>query len=204
VFTGLVEGMVPLLDRGVEGAGQRMTFDLHRLSEGVRIGDSIALSGCCLTVVALDGSRAAFELGSETLSRTRLGGLRIGQCVNCERSLQVGDRLGGHYVTGHVDALGTVVARRNEGPWRFLEFRGPLACMRQMAPKGSVAVDGVSLTLVRADDEAFSVALIPHTLEATTLGQLELGHCVHVETDVLAKYVARQLESLSLPSNQPN
>jgi riboflavin synthase len=196
--------MAPLHDRVVAGAGQRMTFDLHRMSEGVKIGDSIALSGCCLTVVALDASRAAFELGSETLSRTRLGGLQIGQSVNCERSLQVGDRLGGHYVTGHVDALGTVVARRDEGPWRFLEFRAPLSCMRQMAPKGSVTIDGVSLTLVRADDEAFSVALIPHTLDATTLGQLEIGHSVHVETDVLAKYVARQLESLAQPPHRAN
>ncbi|MFO0013977.1 MAG: riboflavin synthase [Planctomycetota bacterium] len=195
MFTGLVEGMVRLVDRVVEGAGQRLTFDLDRLAEGVQLGDSICLSGCCLTVVAIDGTRCSFELGSETLSRTWFGDLALGGTVNCERSLRAGDRLGGHFVTGHVDSLGTVILRKEEGDWRFLHFRGPQALMRQMAGKGSVAVDGVSLTVVEADDSHFSIALIPHTLAVTTLGSLETGSRVHLESDILAKYVARQLEA---------
>jgi riboflavin synthase len=194
VFTGLVEGMAVLVDRAVGGFGQRLTFDLGPLSEGVQQGDSICLSGCCLTVVAIDGAHCTFELGSESLSRTWFGDLQSGGRVNCERSLRAGDRLGGHFVTGHVDAVGTVIARRDEGEWRFLHFSGPVALMRHMAGKGSVAIDGVSLTIVDADDSHFSVALIPHTLLVTTLGGLDTGSRVHLESDILAKYVARQLE----------
>jgi riboflavin synthase len=163
----------------------------------VAIGDSIALSGCCLTVVEIANSHCHFELGSETLSKTSFGTIEIGDEVNCERSLQVGQRLGGHYVTGHVDGLGTVSEIREEDQWRFIEFSAPIHLLKQMAPKGSVTIDGVSLTLVRADDLAFSVALIPHTLAVTTLGTLQKGDKVHLETDILAKYVARQLESLA-------
>lgn len=187
--------MVTLQGRAAEGAGQRLTVDLGPWSEGVRVGDSICLSGCCLTVVAIDGARCAFELGSETLSRTWFADFPIGGLINCERSLRAGDRLGGHFVTGHVDAIGTVVERRDEGEWRFLHFRGPAYLMRHLVGKGSVAVDGVSLTVVQADDSQFSVALIPHTLEVTTLGSLDIGSRVHLESDILAKYVARQLQA---------
>lgn len=187
--------MVTLVDRVAVGSGHRLTFDLGPLAHGVQIGDSICLSGCCLTVVAYDGARCTFELGSETLSRTCFGTLQLGSKVNCERSLRAGDRLGGHFVTGHVDAVGTVTLRKDEGEWRFLDFSGPVELMRQMACKGSVAVDGVSLTIVEADDSHFSVALIPHTLQVTTLGSLEKGSRVHLESDILAKYVARQLEA---------
>jgi riboflavin synthase len=195
VFTGLVEGTVALVERVIAGAGHQLTFDLGPLAQGVQIGDSICLSGCCLTVVAIDGARCTFELGSETLSRTCFGDLQVGNKVNCERSLRAGDRLGGHFVTGHIDAVGTVILRKDEGEWRFLHFSGPIDLMRHMASKGSVAVDGVSLTIVEADDSHFSIALIPHTLQATTLGSLEKGSQVHLESDILAKYVARQLEA---------
>ncbi len=187
--------MVTLVERLDIGAGERLVFDLGPLIEGVSIGDSICLSGCCLTVVAIQDSQCSFELGSETLSRTRFGDLSIGGQVNCERSLKAGDRLGGHFVTGHVDAVGEVIERKEEGDWRFLYFRGPLHLMRHMASKGSVAVDGVSLTIVDADDSHFSVALIPHTLAVTTLGTLQTGSRVHLESDILAKYVTRQLEA---------
>ena len=120
----------------------------------------------------------------------------MGQYVNCERSLRVGDRMGGHFVTGHVDGLGRVSGIRAEGQWMFYEFTAPLNLLRQMAPKGSITVDGVSLTLVQADDTLFSVALIPHTLSVTTLGELLEGDPVHLETDLLAKYIARQLASV--------
>ena len=199
MFTGLVESKAILTAAIPIGPGKRMIFDLGKLdsfdSKAIGLGDSIALSGCCLTVVEIDGSLCHFELGSETLSKTNFGRLAPGQEVNCERSLRVGDRLGGHFVTGHIDGLGLLRHIRNEGQWRFYEFTAPIPLLRQMAPKGSITIDGVSLTLVEADDDHFSVALIPHTLEVTTLGNLQFGDAVHLETDVLAKYIARQLEA---------
>jgi len=201
MFTGLVESKVPLVESIDIGPGRRMVFDLGELcfSDGkpVALGDSIALSGCCLTVVEIDGTKCHFELGSETLSKTKFGHLHSGQYVNCERSLRVGDRMGGHFVTGHVDGLGQVSGIRTEGQWMFYEFTAPLHLLRQMAPKGSITVDGVSLTIVQADDNLFSVALIPHTLSVTTLGERVVGDRVHLETDLLAKYIARQLEARS-------
>jgi riboflavin synthase len=205
MFTGLVESKVPLVQSIDQGPARRMVFDLGRLAESgptsVALGDSIALSGCCLTVVEIEGTKCHFELGSETLSKTKFGGLTLGQSVNCERSLCVGDRLGGHFVTGHIDGLGQVSAIKQEGQWRFYEFHAPVGLLGQMAPKGSITVDGVSLTLVQADDRHFSVALIPHTLDVTTLGELKVGDRVHLETDILAKYIARRIESVALARN---
>lgn len=201
MFTGLVESKVPLVGLRECGPGKRLIFNLGAFAQGVCIGDSIALAGCCLTVVEIGGdfpeSCCHFELGSETLSKTSFGRIQVGDEVNCERSLQVGQRLGGHYVTGHVDGLGQVTAVRDEGEWRFIEFSASKNLLQQMAPKGSVTIDGVSLTLVRADNGGFSVALIPHTLSVTTLGKLAVGSQVHLETDILAKYVARQIASLA-------
>jgi riboflavin synthase len=145
--------------------------------------------------VAIDRDRLSFQAGEETLSRTNLGQLKPGHVVNLERSLRVGDTIGGHYVTGHIDAVGSVLAREDDGQWCRLRVRAPAAQLKQMASKGSVAVDGVSLTLVDVEDEWFSVALIPHTLSTTTLGQRDVGDRVNIETDVLAKYVQRQLET---------
>ena len=168
MFTGLVEGKVPLVETVADGTGKRMGFDLGPLCEGVRIGDSIALNGCCLTVIAIDGTRCWFELGSETLARTSLGRLSLMESANCERSLRVGDRMGGHFVTGHVDGQGTLERRSDDGQWSTFYFKAPLNLLRQMASKGSITVDGVSLTLVDANDEYFSLALIPHTLTNTS------------------------------------
>ena len=191
MFTGLVEGKVPLVEEVAEGTGKRMGFDLGPLCEGVRIGDSIALNGCCLTVVAIEGTRCWFELGSETLARTSLGRLCVSENANCERSLRVGDRMGGHFVTGHVDGQGVLERRSDDGQWSSFYFKAPLNLLRQMALKGSITIDGVSLTLVDANDEYFSIALIPHTLSNTTLGSLRAGDQVNLETDILAKYVQR-------------
>ena len=193
MFTGLVEAKVPLVESLFEGAGKRMGFDLGPICDGVRIGDSISLNGCCLTVVAIDGTKCWFELGAETLSRTSLGKLKTSQSANCERSLKVGDRMGGHFVTGHIDGLGILERRRDEGEWSYFFFQAPLNLLRQMASKGSITVDGVSLTLVDANDQFFSVALIPHSLGNTTLGNLKVGDEVNLETDILAKYVQRAI-----------
>ncbi|MEM6331165.1 MAG: riboflavin synthase [Planctomycetota bacterium] len=193
MFTGLVQSLAGVTAIEREGPGVRLTIEDGPTATRAAIGDSIAVNGCCLTVVGVDGARVAFQAGEETLSRTNLGQLRPGDRVNLETSLRVGDQLGGHYVTGHVDALGTVDDVRQDGEWSNYWFRVPAGLTRQMAGKGSVAVDGVSLTLVDVEAERFSVALIPHTLSATTIGARRVGDRVNIETDVLAKYVERQL-----------
>ncbi len=191
MFTGLVEAKVTLVEVVTEGTGKRMGFDLGSLAESVRIGDSIALNGCCLTVIAIEGTRCWFELGAETLAKTSLGQLEVMDAANCERSLRVGDRMGGHFVTGHIDGQGVLERRSDDGQWSNFYFKAPPNLLRQMASKGSITVNGVSLTLVDATDSYFSIALIPHTLNNTTLGSLQAGDQVNLETDILAKYVQR-------------
>jgi riboflavin synthase len=193
MFTGLVESLAEVASVVPEGPGVRLCIRDPLVADGLRPGDSVAVNGCCLTVVEIDGERFAFQAGSETLSRTNLGELAAGSRVNLERSLQLGDRLGGHLVTGHIDGVGTVERRIDEGDWSTFWFDVPAALARQLASKGSVAVDGVSLTLVEVEDERFSVALIPHTLAVTTLGRRAAGERVNIETDLLAKYVERQI-----------
>ena len=193
MFTGLVETLGVVDDLVSQGPGVRLVVRAAAIAADSRLGDSIAVNGCCLTVVERVGETLAFEAGSETLQRTNLGRLIAGASVNLERSLRVGDRLGGHYVTGHIDALGVVDAIRREGDWSFYWFAVPHPLTRQMASKGSVAVDGVSLTLVEVTADRFSVALIPHTLKMTTLGVRREGDRVNIETDILAKYVEQQL-----------
>lgn len=197
MFTGLVQSLAEVVALEEEGPGVRLTVRDPQLAVGRVIGDSIAVNGCCLTVVGVDGDAFAFQAGSETLSRTNLGALAAGSRVNLEPSLKMGDELGGHLVTGHIDCLGKVDAIEPEGDWSKYWFAVPAAQIRQMASKGSVAVDGVSLTLVDVEDTPdggrFSVALIPHTLNVTTLGFRQVGEAVNIETDVLAKYVERQL-----------
>lgn len=164
------------------------------LARGATVGASIANNGCCLTVVEVDGDLLSFQAGEETLSRTNLGQLQPGDRLNLETSLRMGEEIGGHLVTGHIDGLATVDERIDNAEWSTIWFRVPPHLTRQMASKGSVAVDGVSLTLVDVEEERFSVALIPHTLSVTTLGLRKVGDTVNIETDVLAKYVERQLE----------
>ena len=193
MFTGLVESLGIVRDVISEPPGCRLVIVAPEVAQGAVVGDSVAINGCCLTVVAVEGEALSFEAGPETLARTNLGRLVSESRVNLERSLQVGDRLGGHFVTGHVDAVGELASRNDDGEWCEMWFRPPAGLLRQMSSKGSVAVDGVSLTLVDVTREAFSVALIPHTLAVTTLGQLEVGGQVNLETDLLAKYVEQQL-----------
>jgi riboflavin synthase len=193
MFTGLVETMGRISAIADQPPGKRFSIDAGTVSEGAEVGDSISINGCCLTVVAVDQTILEFEAGEETLSRTNLGELGIDSKVNLERSLAVGDRLGGHYVTGHIDAVGELIECRQDPPWAYLRFRMPPNLAAQVASKGSIAVDGISLTVVDADNDSFSVALIPHTLAVTTLGVRGVGDRVNLETDVLAKYVQRSL-----------
>ena len=193
MFTGLVETRATIADVRPEPPGKRLLVLVPSFAGEVSLGESVAVNGCCLTVVEIDADRLAFEAGPETLQRTNLGGLAAGSFVNLERSLRLNDRLGGHLVTGHIDALATLDRRDDLGAWSMFWFRTSPQWTAQMVSKGSIAVDGVSLTLVDVEAERFSVALIPHTLEVTTLGQLRPGDAVNLETDLLAKYVQKQL-----------
>jgi riboflavin synthase len=201
MFTGLVEELAEVVDAlrmGGHGEALRLVVRAPVVANDARIGDSIAVSGCCLTVVQEVGELLSFDAGSETLSRTTFGQLKRGSRVNLERSLKLGDRLGGHLVSGHIDGLGTLAARRDEGDWSHFTFRAEPRLMRQTVSKGSIAVDGVSLTVVTVTEHEFSVALIPHTLAVTTLGSLRVGDQANLETDLLAKYVERQLQGFRL------
>lgn len=199
MFTGIVEDLGTVTAVQPAPPGMRLVVRSSVAAAGAKLGDSVCVNGCCLTVVAIDGDALAFDAGSETLLRTNLGRLAAGSRVNLERSLQVGDRLGGHYVTGHIDGAGSLVAREDEGDWSTCWFDFPPALGGQLASKGSVAIDGVSLTLVAVEPARFSVALIPHTLSVTTLGKLAVGDPVNLETDVLAKYVQKQLSGYRQP-----
>jgi riboflavin synthase len=196
MFTGIVQRLAEVADVVAELPGVRLVIREPRLAATSKVGDSIALNGCCLTVVAVDDGRLSFQAGEETLSRTNLGELTRGSQVNVEASLRAGEPIGGHYVTGHVDAVATVDAREDHGEWCTMWFRAPPSQILQMASKGSIAVDGISLTLVDVEEDRFSVALIPHTLEVTTLGRRGVGDRVNLETDVLAKYLQTQLAHL--------
>lgn len=195
MFTGLVETQGKVVALKPDGPGIRLSLDSPLIAGSAKLGDSISVNGCCLTVVQVEKNVVDFEAGEETLKRTNLGQLVIGSLVNLERSLQLGDRLGGHLVTGHIDTTATLVERNDDGQWSTIWFEVPHEYARQMASKGSVAVDGISLTLVDVTENRFSVALIPHTLDATTLGARKVGDTVNIETDLLAKYVQRQLET---------
>lgn len=195
MFTGLVEALgtvaaiVPEQEQTI-----RLKIEVPGDWRG-EIGESVAINGCCLTAVTLEGNVWSFQAGSETLSKTNLGELRAGSPVNLERALPAGGRLGGHFVQGHVDATGIVDQILPEGDWTTIWFKIPGILLPQMVPKGSVAVDGVSLTIVAIEGDRFSVALIPHTLGVTTLGIRKCGDRVNLETDILGKYVQRLMSN---------
>jgi len=197
VFSGIVAAVGRIVDASPRGDGVRLAVDVGMYDIGdVSIGDSIAVSGCCLTVVSMEDRRLAFDVSAETLRLT--AGLDKRGSVNLEKSLRLADRLGGHLVSGHVDGVGKVAAfaavGESGGSWR-LDIEAPADLMPMIAVKGSIAVDGVSLTVNTVTDTRFSVNLIPHTLEATTLHQLVAGSPVNLEIDVIARYVARLYES---------
>ncbi len=200
MFTGLIETMGRVAELRSEPPGVRLVIESPLVTADPVLGASIAINGCCLTAVEFDGDKVHFEAGEETLRCTNLGQLDVGSLVNLERSLKMGDSVGGHFVTGHVDAVGTVDERIDDGEWSTIFFRFTPPLGRQMASKGSIAIDGISLTLVDVEDERFSVALIPHTLEVTTLGSRAIGDRVNLETDLLAKYVEKQLAGEEGPS----
>lgn len=196
MFTGLVEEVGQVVAITAAGSAKEFVIRAPLVAADATLGSSISVNGCCLTVTRQNGDDLAFDAGEETLRRTNLGELQLHSRVNLERALQVGQRLGGHYVTGHVDGLGSIRSRVDDGNWSTVWFNAPQELTRQMASKGSITVDGISLTLVDVTTDGFSVALVPHTLAVTILGGKQVGDTVNLETDVLAKYIERQLLSL--------
>jgi len=200
VFTGLIEDVGRVV-RGVnysygralpEGTARDLVIapDTLRAAE-LALGDSIAIDGCCLTVTARDERSFTVQAGPETLARTTLGGFRAGTRVNLERALLPTTRLGGHIVAGHVDGVGSIASKAADGPWLVLQFGAPPEILRYVVEKGSIAVDGISLTVNRVDGYAFAVALIPHTVEKTGLGAKAAGDAVNLEVDIVGKYVEK-------------
>jgi len=197
VFTGIVERVATIAR--LEAAGERLELEVDagaEIAREVRIGDSVALNGCCLTVVAVRGERLAFQAVPETLRRTSLGARRSGDVLNLERAMRADSRLDGHIVQGHVDGTGRVAELRAEGDDLLVRIDAARELAVQLVPKGSVAVEGVSLTVVDPDESGFWVALIPHTRAVTTLGKLAPGQPVNLELDVLGKYVWKYLERI--------
>ena len=193
MFTGLIEDLGTLQELRTAGAAASVTVQTALPMNELQLGESIAVNGVCLTLTGFGAGRFSADVSPETLQRTTLGALARGARVNLERALRLSDRLGGHLVTGHVDGLGRVTERVRQGnAWR-LGFQLEPALARQLVGKGSVAVDGISLTVNEAGDDRFTVMIIPHTLERTTLAGLQSGAQVNIETDLIGKYVARLL-----------
>lgn len=194
MFTGLIAGVGTLAAREPRGGDARLRIEAGTLPfEGVQLGESIAVNGCCLTVVAFDATGFVVDASNETLALTTLGRLALGAPVNLERAMLPTDRLGGHLVSGHVDGLATAVRRWEDARAVRWRFAAPIALLRYVAHKGSVCVDGVSLTVNAADDTGFEVALIPHTVAHTAFHALREGDAVNIEVDLLARYVERLL-----------
>ena len=196
MFTGLIAGVGRLAARETRGGDARLRIDVGSLPfAGVQVGESIAVNGCCLTVVEFDASSFAIDASNETLALTTLGRLAIGAPVNLERAMLPTDRLGGHLVSGHVDGLAIAARRWDDARAERGRFEAPMALLRYVAHKGSVCVDGVSLTVNEVDDAGFEVALIPHTVEHTAFHALREGDAVNIEVDLLARYVERLLDT---------
>jgi riboflavin synthase len=198
VFTGIVSEIGVVEEVAATPEGARLVLAAPTAAADCAIGDSIAVDGCCLTAVEVAGRRIAFDAVAETLRRTTLGDLGPGRRVNIEPALRLGDRMGGHWVQGHVDGVGTVAAVTPDGDGVLVAFAAPEAVLRYTIEKGSICVSGVSLTVTAVDEEGFSVALIPHTREATTLGRLTPGAQVNLEADLLGKYVEKLVGAAAL------
>jgi len=193
MFTGIVREVGRTAAISGHDGGVRLEVEAPDTAGTTVVGDSVSIDGVCLTAVEVRDGLLAFDAVPETLSRTSLGGLAAGSRVNVEPALRAGEPLGGHYVQGHVDGVGVVRSVEDEGNGRRVWFDAPADVLRYAVEKGSIAVQGASLTVAGLDDNGFAVALIPHTLEATTLGELEPARLVNLEVDVLAKYVERLL-----------
>jgi riboflavin synthase len=179
----------------------QLTVDLGKLADETKVGDSIAINGTCLTVAQLTANVAVFDVSPETLRKSALGKLKAGSQVNVERAVKAGDRLGGHIVAGHTDGTATIAAVHKQDKVWNIKFSAPSELLDQMVVKGSVAVDGISLTIASLDKGSFGAAIIPETLKKTTLGKIKIGDSVNVETDIIVKIIKKQLDKI-LPQKQ--
>lgn len=196
MFTGIIEAVGRIDQREPRGGDVRLVVGAASLDlDGLRLGESIAVGGACLTVVTIDGARLGFDVSNETLARTTLGNLGEGAPVNLERALRLADRLGGHLVSGHVDGIGHVTEVREDARSQRWTFEAPADLARYIAAKGSIAIDGVSLTVNEVDGTRFGVNLIPHTLDHTTFARRGPGDAVNLEVDLVARYTERLLEN---------
>ena len=191
MFTGIIEGFGTIRQIRSEGQGKRMTVDADFFLEQTMIGDSICVSGACLTVVAIDVNRFTVDISPETHAKTTFGNAKIGDRVNLERALRLSDRIDGHLVSGHIDGIGTVTLKQNIGNAIIVSFKVPEVISHYMIQKGSVAVDGISLTINNCGHDSFDVSIIPHTAKLTTIGFKKAGDLVNIETDMIGKYVER-------------
>jgi riboflavin synthase len=205
MFTGIVSEIGTIDAIAATPAGARLRLAAPATAVDCRIGDSVSIEGCCLTAVEIGDGVLEFDAVAETLRRTTLGDLAPGDPVNVEPAMRMGDRLGGHWVQGHVDGVGTVAAVEPDGDGTLVTFSAPEAVLRYVIEKGSMCVSGVSLTVTAFDADSFSVALIPHTRAVTTLGGVRPGSRVNLETDLVGKYVEKLVGTAALiPSNQPS
>jgi len=193
MFTGIVREIGTVVQASVAAEGMRLAVETVTAAESSNVGDSVAVNGACLTMARLDGKMFHADVMRETLSKTTLGSLRAGEKVNLELALAAGERFGGHFVLGHVDGVGIVTEKRREGDSVVMGFSASPELIKYLVPKGSVAVDGVSLTVAEISESGFRVGLIPHTLDVTTLGIREVGHKVNVEADMIGKHVYQYL-----------
>jgi riboflavin synthase len=201
MFTGLIEAICTVKSAYATGGGMRLAVDLGKLAEDGKIGDSIAINGVCLTVAQLQGSLAEFDVSGETLTKSTLGKLKPSSPVNTELAMKASDRFGGHFVLGHVDGIATIKTIEQQGQFADIKFAANPKLLAQMVVKGSVAVDGISLTIADMDEGSFSVSIIPETLKKTTLGAAKIGDTVNIETDIIVKTIRSELDK-TLPKEQ--
>ena len=201
MFTGLIERVCVVKSCRRSADSMELVIDLGELAGECKIGDSIAISGACLTVSRFAGSLATFDVSGETLAKSNLGKLAAGSKVNIELSMKIGDRFGGHIVQGHVDGVAKIKAIDTQGEFADIKFEAESELLGQMVVKGSVAVDGISLTIAGMEGGDFRVAVIPETLKRTTLGDARVGDIVNIETDIIGKIIKKQLENI-LPKGQ--
>ena len=202
MFTGLVETICTVKSIRSSANSTLLAIDLGELAGESKTGDSIAISGVCLTVARIEGALVSFDVSAETLAKSTLGKLRPVSQVNVERAMKATDRFGGHFVQGHIDGTAMIEAIEKHGEFAGIRFAGGAELLDMMVVKGSVAVDGVSLTIANIDQNGFRIAIIPETLRRTTLGKARAGDCVNIETDIIVKTIKRQLDNI-LPKAEP-
>lgn len=202
MFTGIIEtlGIV----RQLQSSGQQcqITVDINRIAEGTSLGDSIAINGVCLTVCRLNGTNAVFDVSAETLNKSNIASLKTGSKVNLERAMSTNGRFGGHIVQGHIDGTAKITSIQKQADFAVFRIEAPGELLDQMVRKGSVAVDGISLTIAKLDNTGFEVAVIPTTLKETTWHQAKAGDAVNIETDIIVKIIQRQLHAMLPEANE--